>query len=714
MTTLRGHVIDLVARPRWGRACIEMLRKLGVAASLFPAVDGPGGDVTDLVVLADDFAKNYKGRPPTPGEIGCFATYREIAKKALSGQLAPVADTLPDWWLVFEDDAVAYGDMSASLISEIIDSSELQGFDYVVLHLGVGRYRHSSPVTKVTAKHRRECRSHAQIMHRRVMEIILRWDMRHPIDTALTLSKDVRFGVLWGKSHFTYRTPTGVEAITWARRKAEADAKAANEQPSTPVDPTSLGLSVVMVCSNRNDHLSASFNSWRRHPAVREFIIVDWASTIPVSELKEVRELRGPEVKILRMDSPAMFNIGQAFNIGLKAATMPIVAKVDCDVVLRDGSQLTDLLAELASGKSELLRMPNTVGVYGTFILMRDAFAEVGFLREDLHGYGWEDAEFLGRLKSKKVRVLPANQAVVWHVPHDDDRRVTADGRMWLSKDAAWKRNEARAALPPVLPHKTYTVVSDSGGVATMTMDGLTRCGPLMDPTHWDGLFSRYAGMTTNPVSVAKGNTGDQMIWTAMSQFYDRHGISTAADGWDVILWPGGGNMGTLYAKMGDARTALARTAKANNLPFVVLPQTWNAPDTTTPDGARLTVRDPDSLRFAGESAEFFHDMALGLCMDVHLPPRTEKEGFFFRSDKEAFKKVPGSKDPAAYTMTAADYLSLAALYETVHTDRLHFAIACLMVGTRVILYPNNYHKNRSIFESSLQALGCEFAEETP
>jgi exopolysaccharide biosynthesis predicted pyruvyltransferase EpsI len=53
----------------------------------------------------------------------------------------------------------------------------------------------------------------------------------------------------------------------------------------------------------------------------------------------------------------------------------------------------------------------------------------------------------------------------------------------------------------------------------------------------------------------------------------------------------------------------------------------------------------------------------------------------------------------------------MAAMHRRIHTDRLHFAVAGLMVGTEVVLYPNSYHKNREVYDLSLKRLGCKFSE---
>jgi hypothetical protein len=50
-------------------------------------------------------------------------------------------------------------------------------------------------------------------------------------------------------------------------------------------------------------------------------------------------------------------------------------------------------------------------------------------------------------------------------------------------------------------------------------------------------------------------------------------------------------------------------------------------------------------------------------------------------------------------------------MFEHIVTDRLHFAIAGLMTGRDVSLLPNGYHKNRSMYETWLEDLGCHWLE---
>jgi exopolysaccharide biosynthesis predicted pyruvyltransferase EpsI len=69
-------------------------------------------------------------------------------------------------------------------------------------------------------------------------------------------------------------------------------------------------------------------------------------------------------------------------------------------------------------------------------------------------------------------------------------------------------------------------------------------------------------------------------------------------------------------------------------------------------------------------------------------------------------------RDPVKLCRTPDEYLHLAARYESIVTDRLHFAICGLLLGRQVVLLPNSYHKNRSMYETWLRDLGCMFAPE--
>ena len=68
--------------------------------------------------------------------------------------------------------------------------------------------------------------------------------------------------------------------------------------------------------------------------------------------------------------------------------------------------------------------------------------------------------------------------------------------------------------------------------------------------------------------------------------------------------------------------------------------------------------------------------------------------------------------DPAAMTSSWQEYVSLAARYQHVITDRLHFAIGALLAGREATLLANSYPKNRSIYDAWLANIGCKWLDD--
>ncbi len=239
----------------------------------------------------------------------------------------------------------------------------------------------------------------------------------------------------------------------------------------------------------------------------------------------------------------------------------------------------------------------------------------------------------------------------------------------------------------------------------------------LVDLSHFERIFSPYADRDVGFMAL-DGNVGDLLIDTAarelMKEFgvrcrklqpveFERGALLTAVD---TIFVSGGGNMGSLYPVTVRQRQA----ALAFGSPVVVLPQTFTDDDEDIAPFKRVYVRERTSLA-SKPGTVLAPDLALGL-----RPPWIDEgiaagTGVWLRGDRE--RHVPDCAvslgDPARVSSTVADYLGLASCFEHVVTDRLHFAIASLLVGRKTTLLPNSYHKNRSMYETWLRDLGCRW-----
>lgn len=206
------------------------------------------------------------------------------------------------------------------------------------------------------------------------------------------------------------------------------------------------------------------------------------------------------------------------------------------------------------------------------------------------------------------------------------------------------------------------------------------------------------------------GNVGDLLIEMATFQLFDKYGLR-----WNVVsleqppnvdelVFGGGGNMGSFYKTNWDLRGK----ALSFGLPMTILPQSFMTAEDRTYH--RIYVRERRSFAFC-PSGILAPDLALGLEYSNKSQPQYET-GIFIRRDAELAVKRPWlARDPVRLCKTPKEYLELAAQYEKIITDRLHFAISGLILGRETTILPNSYHKNLGMYEAWLQELGCKFAD---
>jgi len=168
--------------------------------------------------------------------------------------------------------------------------------------------------------------------------------------------------------------------------------------------------------------------------------------------------------------------------------------------------------------------------------------------------------------------------------------------------------------------------------------------------------------------------------------------------------------MGYLYGTESGCAKIRQQIFEDNpNRHIVILPQSYSTVDTFP--AFRVFVRDKDSLRFAPDGASLAPDLAFACIHESPLPDTTRTEGIFLRDDLESVFPDEAKNDPIAQCKTPKEYICLASRYQTVITDRLHFATAALMANRTAVLLPNRYHKNRSMYETWLRDMGCHWRD---
>lgn len=211
------------------------------------------------------------------------------------------------------------------------------------------------------------------------------------------------------------------------------------------------------------------------------------------------------------------------------------------------------------------------------------------------------------------------------------------------------------------------------------------------------------------------GNVGDDLIHAATRQLFRRFKIDAVKtlEEADQVVMCGGGSIG-IWDGCAEARRKVYEYCEANGVPIILYPQSVGGADETIPDivGHRF-VREWNSLPLM-PGARLMPDMALAYHVPKDHGPAKHGMGLFLRNDPEAlFPDHPDSlgDPPRMVPRDLDEYFKLAAGYEHVITDRLHFAIIALLLKRKATLLPNKYHKNRGMWETWLKDLGCGWAE---
>lgn len=141
-----------------------------------------------------------------------------------------------------------------------------------------------------------------------------------------------------------------------------------------------------------------------------------------------------------------------------------------------------------------------------------------------------------------------------------------------------------------------------------------------------------------------------------------------------------------------------------------------------------LFTRDITSLEALKEKVpsyvelEIDNDTALNLCAEDILRPSSCKGDFVLyaiREDKELVNIARKDflsvwLDPIKFCKDFDHWVFLHNRAKRIITNRLHSAIVGVILGKPVELLPNSYHKNRSVWEYSLQQRGVQWSDDMP
>ena len=236
-------------------------------------------------------------------------------------------------------------------------------------------------------------------------------------------------------------------------------------------------------------------------------------------------------------------------------------------------------------------------------------------------------------------------------------------------------------------------------------------------------LLETYKGETVH-VLINPGNAGDGLIHAGGRQLFKSRGLETrefvypVEAGGDTLFIYGNGQFFGNYGKC--VRSYFHYLDKYKKV--IILPSTFDANYeaginllANLPSHVVVFCREKTSYETAlactnaTEAIYLDHDLAFSF--DFGRWRQRKGSGILscFRTDSESALGKPTlpSIDVSRYggRNDAWPLLYTISHFREVHTDRTHVGIAAAMLGKKTFLYDNSYHKNRSIYEHSMQEL---------
>lgn len=223
-----------------------------------------------------------------------------------------------------------------------------------------------------------------------------------------------------------------------------------------------------------------------------------------------------------------------------------------------------------------------------------------------------------------------------------------------------------------------------------------------------------------------RGNAGDSLIAYATLQILDslkiKYTIGSYEDSFTdkIILFGGGGSLVSPYQK---SKRFLLNNHNKNKI--VILPHTiYDDFISQMSRDTEIICRDTISYNYVLNHYKNIKNIFLAddLALSTNVPKSflnrdMIKEANCFRTDNEQTDiRIPynnkdysilcrtGNNTSNRYNIKYCTYtfLNALSLFSKINTNRLHIAIAGLLLNKAVDLYPNSYFKNKAIYDYSL------------
>lgn len=176
---------------------------------------------------------------------------------------------------------------------------------------------------------------------------------------------------------------------------------------------TSLRVSAIVCCKNREKNLFLSIESWLKIKQITEIIVLDFGSdTILKLPFKDSR------IKLYRYESK-YWHLSKAYNIAIQLSTEDIILKLDCDYYLYPNFLISNRL-----GMDTFITGEYNTSTKGLFFTYKKNFFDINGYNERIINWGGDDCDLYSRFTSFGLKEKSVKPNTMKHLPHEENLRT--------------------------------------------------------------------------------------------------------------------------------------------------------------------------------------------------------------------------------------------------------------------------------------------------
>jgi len=192
---------------------------------------------------------------------------------------------------------------------------------------------------------------------------------------------------------------------------------------------TTANISCIVPVMNRSAHVQRCLESWLAAEQVKEIVIVDWSSDVPVVNDEYVKQHMGERLKVVRVEGEKYFDRCKALNLACQY-TDPLhklLLRIDVDYVLKNATWLNSLmLTDAGQLRNHFIATTGKVTPYlaGLILINKDDFP--GYNENLLPMWGHEDTDLNNRVAQTGIhmQLFTAATDYILHLPHGNAQRL--------------------------------------------------------------------------------------------------------------------------------------------------------------------------------------------------------------------------------------------------------------------------------------------------